>query len=238
MKVADNEEKDDDDKKEKFTRAEIYSGNVRRNKVIEYKGNSRKNKSENEDIAYTDADAPKVIKRIVKGKVFKKKKSFGQSFSETFFGGDIASIGQYILYDVLIPSAKTVISEIVQSGIEMALFGEAKSRNIRRDKSRSYVSYTDYSKPRHSSTIDTRRDRFRLDEIILEHRSDAEQVLDGLVDILDQYDAVSVADLYEMIGMESSHVHNKYGWENLSRAEVLRVREGYLLSLPRPIVID
>jgi len=50
---------------------------------------------------------------------------------------------------------------------------------------------------------------------------------------------VSVADLYELVGIQGSYTDNKYGWtKNIRNASVVRVRDGYLLKLPKALPFD
>ena len=48
----------------------------------------------------------------------------------------------------------------------------------------------------------------------------------------------TIGDLYDLVGMTGDFTDNKWGWDNLSRASTTRVRDGYILVLPRPVVID
>ena len=57
-------------------------------------------------------------------------------------------------------------------------------------------------------------------------------------DILEKYGMVSVADLYDLVGVTGNYTDNKYGWTNLSNAEIVRVRDGYQIKLPRARVLD
>ena len=52
-------------------------------------------------------------------------------------------------------------------------------------------------------------------------------------ELLDRFDAVSVADLFDMAGISCNYTDNKYGWTNLDSARVERVRDGYIIRLPR-----
>lgn len=71
------------------------------------------------------------------------------------------------------------------------------------------------------------------DEIVLQSRQEAEDVLDQMFTILERYDEVTLADLYLMTGLSTSHTDHKWGWTNLRGATVGRVRGGgYLLNLP------
>ena len=52
-------------------------------------------------------------------------------------------------------------------------------------------------------------------------------------ELLETYDIVSVADLYDLVGKTCNYTDNKYGWTNLRNAEPVRVRDGWLLKLPK-----
>jgi len=184
----------------------------------------------------------KKIGKITTGNVKTKKKGFGKKFAEVFIGDDVTSVSSYIIYDVLIPAAKSTLSDMVSGGIEMLLFGEAKGTRTRRDKNKSYVSYSSYSRnERERSTPDrasVNRARLNFDDIILETRGEAEEVLSHLVDLTEDYGQATIADLYSLVGMTSAFTDDKYGWTNLSTATVSRVREGYLINLPKAILVD
>lgn len=183
---------------------------------------------------------PRKVEKVITGNLIKRKKSFLDKFSETFFGDDTKSVGSYIVWDVLLPAAKNTISEMVSTGIEMLLFGEARGDRTRRDKGRSYVSYSSiYGRGRSERQEPLRnRARHKFDDIIIESRGEAEEVLSGLVELIENYDVASVADFYDLVGATSDYSDNKYGWDNLSRASVTRVREGYILVLPKPLALD
>ena len=139
------------------------------------------------------------------------------------------------------PPAKNMLADTVTNGINMILFGHTTGSRTRRDEQRSYVSYNNYYRddPRRRPTQTQRnRARHNFDDIILESRGEAEEVLSHLVDLTEDYGMASVADMYDLVGITSNFTDNKYGWDNLSMARVVRVRDGYLLELPRPIVLD
>src|SRR3954454_10116741 len=79
------------------------------------------------------------------------------------------------------------------------------------------------------------RARHDFDEIVLESRGEAEEVIDRMYDLLSRYDSVSVADMYELTGIQSAHTDQKWGWTDLRGSTVTRTRAGgYLLDLPEP----
>ena len=78
------------------------------------------------------------------------------------------------------------------------------------------------------------RSRHDFDEIVLETRAEAEEVIDRLFDLVSRYESATVADLYELVGLPSSHTDHKWGWTDVRGAGATRTRDGYLLDLPEP----
>ena len=159
------------------------------------------------------------------------------------FGDHMSQVGTYILWDVLIPAAKSTISDIISNGIEMVLYGEPGTKRkgrLHRDRDRSYVSYNSMfdrqsRKSRQQERSSGRgRSRHQFDDIIIESKPEAEEVLTVLVEAIELYDTCAVADLYEAVGLPTDFTDHKWGWFNLSSAYVKRDRFGYSLVLPKP----
>ncbi len=178
-------------------------------------------------------------KRVTNARVVKRRKPF----LLRIFGDHTEGVGNYIIWDVLIPAAKSTISDMISNGIEMLLYGEpgGKRKRIRRHKDRSYVSYSSiYSdrekRPRRISPRSRSRQRF--DDIVIDSRGEAEEVLSTLVELIEMYDIATVADFYDAVGVSGEFVDNKFGWDRLGNTEVVRVRDGYILDLPKPYALD
>ena len=202
--------------------------------MTEYKANSHrvKEKQKSKEVVKKD------IQPVAKAKT--KKKSEVKKFADVFIAEDITSVKDYIVNDVLIPAAKKAISDIITNGIDMILYGEAKGRDRRRDGG-SRVSYTKYyerDRDRDYDRTRTRRSVYDYDDIILDTRGEAEDVLNRMDDLIDAYGMVSGAELYELVGISGNYTDNKYGWTNLRNAEVRRTRDGYLLKLPKALPFD
>lgn len=228
--------------KEKKTMIEIDQGAYGRSyKPVDYPSNSRKSKQKK-----VEPEQPRV-KKVITGNVKKRKKPLGKRFTETFLGEeDILSVTSYLIHDILIPAAKNTIYEMIVGGSAMSLFGEMRRAPGRGGgiASGSHVRYGSYYKspdPREQRETKRSVPRHSLDEIILDSRAEADEVLHSLADLIDEYGRATVADLYDLLGVTKnlgSFTDDKYGWKNLNSAEVRRVREGYLLDLPRPIAVD
>lgn len=185
----------------------------------------------------------KKVAKVVTGNVKTKKKSEFRKLADTFIAEDVANVKSYLVHDVLIPTFKNTIWDAFTNSLEMVLFGEVRRNKSHSGSSSSYVSYSSYSDRNRRDTRhrddDRNRNRFDFDEIVLDSKGDAEAVLDQMEDILDRYNVVTVADLYDMLGRSAPYTSQKYGWTNLRNAEAVRVRGGgYVLKLPRALPID
>ena len=67
-------------------------------------------------------------------------------------------------------------------------------------------------------------------------RKDAESVLDDLLSIINNYGEVTLADLRGIIGEIAQFGEHKIKWIYLLRDfSINRVKNGYILNLPKPI---
>ena len=57
-------------------------------------------------------------------------------------------------------------------------------------------------------------------------------------ELIATYGLVSVADLYDLVGIAGSYTDNKYGWTDIRNASVVRVRDGYVIKLPRALPLN
>lgn len=208
-----------------------------------------------EDEKDLDVKKPRVEKKIVANKVVRRKKTLGTRFREVFLGADADTVREYIIMDVMIPAAKDMITDAVSGGVERMLFGDSQHGG-RRSRSRSrgpnvYTSYDRYSSRDRRDRPpfrDDRRDRPALsrrarenhdfDDIVLATRAEADEVIDRLYDLIREYDAASVSDLYRMLGETPAFTDDKWGWTDLRGSRVRHVRGGYLLDIPRPEPLD
>jgi hypothetical protein len=192
----------------------------------------------------------KKVEQVTTGEVVARKKTLGKRLKEIFIGGDSKSVLQYVIGEVLVPQAKDMITEAASSGLERLIYGD--SRPHRRMGSRpggpsGQTNYTRYAvrgnnpigrSERPDRTPNAQVRQHAIDDILLATRPEAETVLDRLYDLLREYQSASVADLYQLIGWSSSYTDNKWGWEDLHGSTVQRVRDGYILNLPKPVSLD
>ena len=194
--------------------------------------NSYKHRAEQQELAER-----KKVEKVVKGKVTTKPNEL-RKFADIFITEDIQNVKSYIFMDVLVPAIKKAISDIVTDGISMILYG-GTSRGKKGSSNASYVSYNSISDRRDERREpSTQRVGPRYDDITLESRAEAEEVLARMDELISLYGHASVADLYDLIGVTSNYTDNNYGWTNLAKAGTERTYGGgYRLKLPRAIQI-
>ena len=195
--------------------------------IREYPGNSLKSK----ELEKQRTEEKKRPEKVITGQVKTKKKSGFSNFLSGFVSDETHSIKTYLVKDVVVPTIKKTITDIV----DMILYGGSKRGRSTPASRVSYRSF--YDDPRDSRVEPRTVSGYSYDDIILETRGDAEEVLNQLTDIIDRYDIVSVADLYDCVGLTARPTDFKYGWTNLASASVDRTREGYRIKLPRAMPI-
>ena len=78
---------------------------------------------------------------------------------------------------------------------------------------------------------------YRMPDLTFQTRYDAQDILDGMLRIVDSYGSVSVADMLELADEPYTWKDNQYGWVNLAAAYITRTREGYKTILPKQMPI-
>lgn len=191
-----------------------------------YRSNSNKSKQEER----------KKVEKVVSGAA--QKGTVGKG---GFFKSTVESVGQYLLHEILVPALKKTVDSMITNGSHMFLYGEASKRDSRGPSPVPKVSYR--------SAYDDRRSDYAEDDassykgynygtVLLSTRGDAEDVLDRLAEIVGEFGVVSVADLYEMCGLDADWTDANYGWTSVRNVQVVRNSDGYYtlrMSRPSPI---
>lgn len=186
-----------------------------------YKSNSYKSKAEEEK---------KEVQKVVKGNVKRHEKTTGEKIKESFFGENIDNIGDYLLFDVLIPSAKELFDTFLTNAKDIILFGEVRESGRRTVGRRGdYVAYDGYSRrsPRRRDRESARRARFDFSDIEFDNLDDIDDVIEEMKDIWTVYNEISVAQFYQAAGIEVRPTDNNWGWldiRSFTNADVHKVR--------------
>ena len=200
-----------------------------------------------------DSESHKQLTKVTSAK--KRKKGVAERLVSGLVGPEgLPSVGHYLTHDVVLPAIKEIIVNSVTSGINMMMYGpdsagkrsttgysqrgSAYRPNVNYQSSykqtpttsTSNVKYQNESHPYHN---ETRASGFNSEDYILASRDDAKMVLSQLLEQVDDYGWASLADFFDLVGIDSNFTDNNYGWTNLDFAKFVVVRGGYALRLPR-----
>lgn len=195
----------------------------------EYASNSHKSKEKrNERVP------EKKVEKIVSGSVKAKKKSGLQKITNVFVPEDVDNVKSYILEDIVVPAVKDIILDAVRAFL--GVNGKSGGRSTNASKV-SYRKYYEDNRRDYSSSTRTRTG-YEYDDVILDNRGEAEDVLSRMDELVATYGLVSVADFYDLVGITGNYTDNKYGWTDIRNANVVHVREGYMIKLPKALPLN
>lgn len=203
-------------------------------------GNSDKARAAQQPPATQEQHVPRVQSKDVV--VAKKKES-----KFDWFCNKMASIGSYILHEILIPSAIDTATEMAHSSIDIFARNETKSR--RRDRSRGgYGAYYRRKDDRDREERLSSRDRDyepweghviepKPGKTMQDAEEEAEDIINDMIDLCMDYGKVRVSDLMDLLGKSSDwrKGYDYLGWEkeDIRYFSKRRVRNGWLLEFPR-----
>lgn len=200
----------------------------------EYKSNSYKSREEQA------APAEKKLEKVISGKAKTRPKSEIRKFADIFLADDISSVKASIFEEVLVPSIKKALYDIITTAVDMILY--AGKAGDRRSPAASRFSY--------GSCFDSRNNQRRdpgpiraggnatFEDVIFDRRSDAEVVLTAMEEAISQFGAVTFGDYYDLAQVSTNnYAINKYGWRDLRAAQIIQVRDGWMIKLPKAIML-
>lgn len=182
---------------------------------------------------------------VVSGAV-RARRPIGRRIFNFMFAESPKTLGALVSKEVIVPRLKAGFEEAANSFLAGMLWGNSANRpmshlvrsatlrgNATNYSARSQLTpqqqIVQQAAPQHSSG--------NYEDLILRELEDAEMLLVHIIELLSQYNVVCVGDLYEKAGIITQPSDSMYGWLSLQGARISKVREGYLLELPRPTLI-
>ena len=195
----------------------------------------KKNKSDNNDVG------KKKVNKVVNGDVKTRKKTKADEFADDLIAQSMTSVVSDVFTEMLLPSFKNMISDAVKSGIDRLLFGDSSHRTNTNSNPASKISYSKYYTEQSNYRPEVpvrRREAYDYNNIIFNSRGDAEAVLMRMDELISKYEVVSVADLYDLAGITGDYTDYKYGWTDIRSARIERIRDGYIIRMPKALPLD
>lgn len=185
----------------------------------------------------------KKIKPVVTSgvKVATKKQSAFGKIIESFAPDDVQDLKSYIWNSIIVPGVKNSFYNAVGAflGINKPPSGySGYSSGYGYNYPYTYGSYTSYSYSQpHAQPKKNDVTTYRTREILFDTKSDAIRVLKEMVEIINGYTYISVADFCELCNVRATTADVNYGWCDLSDATIVQVNGRWKIQLPRPIVL-
>lgn len=157
---------------------------------------------------------------------------------KVFSSIDFNKLGQELVFDILIPELKKILLSLIES----VLYGEsgssASKRRFQRYGDRSFIAYSNVPYTGSRRRVSRQTDRHNFTNVYFDSRGEAENLLEILLELIDNYGQATVEDFYEGANLETQFVDRKFGWRQLGGAHIRLSKDGYILELPRPIELD
>jgi len=194
----------------------------------------------------TDISRQEKPKQVAKGKV--RKQGLFRKFARYIVEDTIESARERTFMDIIVPGLKTLIFDTGTELLDLMLFGgygdaPRSSRRHSGGHKEDRVSYSRYydergRKSSQKESYRTTRESMEPDDIILDTRREAQNVLEELDYIIHKYGQASIADYYDIVGVTSNWTDNHYGWVSIRNSFIKPVRDGFMIILPRTQELD
>lgn len=182
------------------------------------------------------AETEKKIEKIEGITAVKTGPSFSTRLRQSFVGDDRRGLGDYLIFDIIVPAFKNTLFDLITGGANRALYGAARPNVQPGNSSLGRVNYNQISKvivgPGQQPIQPGSKSSSSYEDLLLPSRQQADLVLSRLDDVIGQYNMATVTDLYELVGVTGNFVDDMWGWFDLRGADIRPARGGFLLQLP------
>ena len=179
----------------------------------------------------------KNIEAVAQGTKVSKSKSKARQIAEIFVGGDLKETAEHVRDDVAIPALKNFLYDSLSEGLQRILWGETRNDRRRNSTHRDYVGYSRRAREqRPTQQASARHSRVAqgFDDVVLATRTEAESVLSRMYDLIENYNMVTVAEFYSLVGISAEFTDENWGWRDLRSANIQHIRDGFRINLPKP----
>lgn len=219
---------------------------------MDFPSNSLKGRLPQSDFPPPNAPERPKLEKIIDGNVTQRKKPWAKRTIGMLIVQDIRTTGVNLFNDVLIPSLRDLAFDMVQgaasstfgvdirraSTTSLTRFVQGQQRSVQ--TASPQTNYNAISRPASTrppmglTAAQLVPETITIDDLVFDDRGQAERVLEGLDNLIEEYGQASVWDLYEMVGISTDFVQQKWGWRNMQGASVTRTRDQrYALTLPK-----
>ena len=184
------------------------------------------------------------------------KEQLGKKLKRIFLSEDVDHLGEYIFWDVLVPSVQNLFSDMLHTVADVSFSGGRGRRSIasRDSLQRTAALYIRSSANGGSiynrqsiQTVQTIRSIDDFMAFIYDVKDDALYVLNAMEQEISDYGVCTVQNVYGYLKSRgivvekepgNYYTNNDWGWTDIKNTKIIRVKNGWMLDLPKPKQID
>lgn len=184
---------------------------------------------------------PRVVEPVTTNPGRVRATPTGRRLKETIFQGDARSVWTSMIWDTFFPNLRDNFADAVHNGIDALFGGYSTGARVRH---RGNYRSSSISKHNPDRALGRGSDNRQRDDALrdgdtsvveLDSRVEAQEVLNQMNLLIDQFDQCSMADFKRLVRITPTHVDFGLGWEELGDAHVVSSKGMYYLDLPDPI---
>ncbi len=188
----------------------------------------------------------KRVTRTVSGEAIVHKKSSLAKIRDVFIAEDADKVGNYVVMDILVPSIKKAIVDIIKSSADMIFGTKSTSQNNQTryvyGSSIAHVSYGQsfQNQKKTAEYQDDKPSQWDFSYIEFKTKEKADIVADEMCNLISVYGKAYVADLCDIIDEPCEFTANYYGWKDLHDLVPIKIpgTTHYYLRFPKAIPLE
>ena len=174
-------------------------------------------------------------KKVVKGSVTLKEKSEFRKFAEGLLTDSIDNIKHKIVHDILIPSAKRMVSDTVNT----ILYGKSIGTSNYKRYGTSADGFIDYSNASTVRTQNVAGNAVGGIEALLDDMIDVNRIINSLQEDISDYGWTTINNFYDKLGVTNPNwAIGNYGWTSIDGWRAVPSNGRYLLTMPKAYKIQ
>lgn len=185
------------------------------------------------------------VERVVTSPTKVVSRPATRRFYDFMFAESPKELLKRVTQNVLVPRAKAGLEEAANNFLAGMLWGDSSKRpmsnvvqgTVIRSGAVNYAAISNTASPSMLQARAAAPHGGNYHDIVFGTQQDAELVLGNLIERINEYRITSLGDLKEMAGQNTLPSDEAYGWTSLDGARISKVRDGYVLELPRPVLI-
>lgn len=150
---------------------------------------------------------------------------------KAIFPGGFNQIKEQLIWDIFVPWAQDMLHNGWQ-GLGDVIFPGSGGNRSKPSGNPEHYSYDEAYRPKTYSSY------YEYDMKPFRTQKEADETLNELHEIMMKYGIVTLLDFNDKVGNRTNPTQANYGWTNINAADIRRVRDGWIIEMPKARPID